>query len=584
MYTQTRRLITILQAILLTGLCSAITQPAVCQTETFDIVTYTPPKDLAGIGWKKEIKQGVVNYIHLNENTGGFCVITMYANSASTGDAQNDFNNKWKELVVTPYKAEANPETETQTTEDGWKAVTGAALVKSDGNDVYIILTVLSGFGKTVSIRSSLNDQSYTAYVDALFETMELDKTKTSTVNNNNTPAAPTKGGTGKFGLMTYNAPAGWSEQIFQDGVVFKPSDLPAGEHLGIQIMQPLYISGSLEEALAQSFEEATTMYNGTSMYQSGGKYSKNASSKSYNGWEYIRGKGGIRVQDGTQHGTEYGLELFVLKINSRFERVAIFESRKYCKGTSLYYASDRRSYRNGIEHLLFSFHFSDFNGPVLSPGALTGNALVGAWQGTMQSTSASAIRLEVFSPIFLTNGQVYFGSKFPLEGLDGINSRLPPQLNNRDWGTYIFSNGRGVVKMPYASIPFIMKGNELIFTKNQTDWPFYQLPSVDGATFNGTYTMSEVNGQIPSISFTADGKFTDNGALKQLYHEYIDCLNPAVNPGSGRYAVKDYSIVFNYTDGRKIVLAFLGAEYDKNNPAPPKLRMSFNEDPMTRQ
>ena len=185
MYTQKWRLITILQTILLTGLCSVITQQAVCQTETFDIVTYTPPKDLAGIGWKKEIKQGVVNYIHLNENTGGFCVITMYANSASTGDAQKDFNNKWKELVVTPYKAEANPETETQTTEDGWKAVTGAALVKSDNNDVYIILTVLSGFGKTISIRSSLNDQSYTAYVDALFETMELDKTQTSTVNNN---------------------------------------------------------------------------------------------------------------------------------------------------------------------------------------------------------------------------------------------------------------------------------------------------------------------------------------------------------------------------------------------------------------
>ena len=227
----------------------------------------------------------------------------MYANSASTGDAQNDFNNKWKELVVTPYKAEANPETETQTTEDGWKAVTGAALVKSDNNDVYIILTVLSGFGKTVSIRSSLNDQSYTAYVDALFETMELDKTKTSTVNNNNIATEPA-GAAGKFGLMTYTAAAGWSEQKFQDGIVFKPLDIPAGEHLAIQIMQPLNISGSLEQALAQSFEEATTMYNGTSMYQSGGKYSKNASSKSYNGWEYIRGKGGIRVQDGTQHGT----------------------------------------------------------------------------------------------------------------------------------------------------------------------------------------------------------------------------------------------------------------------------------------
>ena len=562
---------------------TAIMQQGISQTETFDIVTYTAPKDPMGIGWKKEAKPGVINYMHLNTTDGKFCVITMYANTASSGDAQKDFTNEWAALVVKPYQAEANPKTETQKTADGWEAVTGATAVKVDGTDVYIILTVISGFGKTVSVRSSLNDLSYTAQIDALMETMELDKTKTATVNQNTT-TMPTTGGTGKFGLMNYNAPAGWSEQKFSDGVVFKPLDLPAGEHLAIQIMQPLNASGTLEQALANGFEEATTMYNGSSMYQSGGKYSKNASQKSYNGWEYIRGKGGIRVNDGTQHGTEYGLELFVIKINTRFERVAIFESRKYCKGTSLYYASDRRSYRNGIEHLLFSLHFTDFDGPLLSPGSLTGGGVIGAWQGTMQSTSASGIRLEVFSPIFLTNGQVFFGNKFPLEGLDGIHTRLPPQLNNRDWGTYTFSNGRGVVKMPYASIPFTMKGNELIFTKNQTDWPFYQLPSVDGATFNGTYNMSAVQGKIPSISFTSDGKFTDNGALKQLYHEYIECLNPAVNPGAGGYAVKDYSIVFNYTDGRKIILAFLGAEYDKSNPSPATLRMSFQDDPMTRQ
>jgi hypothetical protein len=325
-------------------------------------------------------------------------------------------------------------------------------------------------------------------------------------------------------------------------------------------------------------------MYKGTSMYQSGGKYSKNVSQKSYNGWEYIRGKGGIRVQDGTQHGTEYGMELFVIKINNRFERVAILESRTYCKGNSLYYSSDRRNYRNSIEHLLFSIHFTDFGGQVLSPGSVRGTGVVGVWQGTMQSTSASVVRLEVFSPIFLTNGQVYLGTKFPTEGLNGINTRLPPQLNNRDWGTYTFSNGKGVIKMPYADIPFSLQGRELIFTKNQTDWPFYSLPSVDGVTFNGTYVMGAVNGKIPSISFTSGGAFTDNGAMNVLYHEYIDCLNPAVTPGSGQYTVKDYSIVFNYTDGRKIVLAFLGAGYDKSNPAPSSLRMSFNEDPMTRQ
>ncbi|HSU27144.1 MAG TPA: hypothetical protein VLJ68_02105 [Chitinophagaceae bacterium] len=546
------------------------------QTETFDIATYTAPKD-----FKKVTNQGVITYSQVNTTQGIFCVIAMYPSSASTGDVQKDFDRDWKDLVVTPFGADANPKTETETTPDGWKLVTGAAPIKMNGIDCTIMLNVISGFGKTISFRTSLNDQSYSTQIDALFGSMELDKTVTSSVNNNNTSSVQAgAGGEGKYGAMIYTPPVGWSEQLYSNGVLFKPLDITGNEYMAIQLMQSLNATGTLEQAIAQSWEDALVMYKGSAMYQSGGKYSKNASQKSYNGWEYIRGKGGIRVQDGSQFGTEYGMELFVIKINNRFERVAIMDSRQYCGGNSLYYTSDRRPYRNSIEHLLFSLHFSDFNGPVLSPGSLTGSGVVGVWQGTMQSTSASGVRLEVMSPIFLSNGQVYFGSKFPLEGLNGINSRLPAQLNNRDWGTYT----SGAVKMPYASIPFRMQGKELIFTKNQTDWPFYELPSVDGATFNGTYVMSAVNGVIPSITFTSSGNFTDRGALKQLYHEYINCLNPAVAPGSGQYTVKDYSIVFSYSDGRKIVLAFLGAGYDKSNPSPPSLRMSFQEDPLTRQ
>ena len=557
-------------------LTNLLLQHSFSQTETFDIATYTPPKD-----FKKDSKQGVVNYTSVNSTTGSFCVIAMYASNASTGDAEKDFKREWKELVATPFKAEANPETETQSA-DGWKAVVGASLVKLDGADVYIILTVFSGFGKTFSVRSSLSDQSYTAQVDALFETMELDKTKTATVNNNNITTATTKGGgKGKFGNMLYSPPAGWSHQVFGDGVVFKPLDLPADEQLAIQIMQPLNASGTLEQVLAKSFDEATVMYNGTSMYQSGAKYGKNAPQKSFNGWQYIRGKGG--VQDA--NGNELGLELFVIKINNRFERVAILESRKYCGGVSRYYATDRINYRNDIEELLYSLQFSDFNVSPLKSGTINGSGIIGLWEGTIQSTgTATGLRLEVFSPIFFDNGQVYFGNKFPTEGLDGLNSRIPPELYPRNWGTYTFSNGNGVLKMPFADIPFRMEGDKLIVNKNQRDWPFYKLNSVDGARFSGTYKMSESYEMIPVISFTADGKFNDNGVVRVLYHDNTTCINPGFKPGSGTYEVKDYTIKFNYTDGRKVKLAFLGTDYDKNNLSPTTIRMSFDDNPLHRQ
>ena len=151
-----------------------------------------------------------------------------------------------------------------------------------------------------MSIRTSLNDPSYTAQVDALFETMKLDKTKTSTMNTIIILHHRQTAATGKFGMMMYTAPAGWSHQSFPDGVVFKPLDLPADEHLAMQIMQPLNFAGSLEQALQQSFDEAATMYNGTKMNYAGeGNYKKRKHKKSFKGWEYIRGNGGVRIGNG---------------------------------------------------------------------------------------------------------------------------------------------------------------------------------------------------------------------------------------------------------------------------------------------
>ena len=73
-----------------------------------------------------------------------------------------------------------------------------------------------------------------------------------------------------------------------------------------------------------------------------------------------------------------------------------------------------------------------------------------------------------VYTPVFLSNGQAYFGPKFPSEGLNEMDTRVRAELYQRDWGTYTFSNGRGVLKMPYADIPLRMEGNTLIITANQ--------------------------------------------------------------------------------------------------------------------
>jgi hypothetical protein len=47
---------------------------------------------------------------------------------------------------------------------------------------------------------------------------------------------------------------------------------------------------------------------------------------------------------------------------------------------------------------------------------------------------------------------------------------------------------------------------------------------------------------------------------------------------------VKDYTVIFNYTDGRKIKIAFMGVGYNKTNPSPATLTLSVNEDVLKKQ
>ena len=110
-------------------------------------------------------------------------------------------------------------------------------------------------------------------------------------------------------------------------------------------------------------------------------------------------------------------------------------------------------------------------------------------------------------------------------------------------------------------------------------------LNDVDYVKFRGTCATDAWNGMVSTVTFTHDGKFTDKGAIRILYHEYVECLNPALAPGSGTYEVKNHSIIFSYSDGRKIKIAFAEAGFDKNNPDPSSTSVvGFNNDVLKRR
>ena len=119
---------------------------SMAKRETIDITTYDSPGS-----WKKDIKQGLVLYSNVNTTTGGYCVIGIYVGVKSEGDAEKDFKKEWKDLAVTPYKADANAKPETVTTADGKFTDKGALnilnhqtmdpfnITKEAGNGTYMV-------------------------------------------------------------------------------------------------------------------------------------------------------------------------------------------------------------------------------------------------------------------------------------------------------------------------------------------------------------------------------------------------------------------------------------------------------------
>ena len=141
------------------------------QVEKLGDITFSPPK-----GWAKSAKDHAVVFSEIDQKAGNFCFITLYAASVSEGSPQKDFATAWKTRVVEPWGGEANPKTET-VPDDGWTGIAGGTQIDFQGNKAFAFLTVVSGFGKTVSILGILNDDSYLPPLQAFVEKIDIDKT-----------------------------------------------------------------------------------------------------------------------------------------------------------------------------------------------------------------------------------------------------------------------------------------------------------------------------------------------------------------------------------------------------------------------
>jgi len=157
---------------------------------------------------------------------------------------------------------------------------------------------------------------------------------------------------------------------------------------------------------------------------------------------------------------------------------------------------------------------------------------------------------------VFWSHGKYYDG--MPYQGLINF-SRSDPKNDNAGYYTkdkniitakldHYSSTERMYVFYPPASLKYLDK------------FDYVKCRSVDGLKLNGTFMSADptsvpyyqsLNKPIATISFTADGHFTDN----YLLSDYSD--EPELAPGSGTYYIKDFTITFKFNDGRSVNRSF---------------------------
>ncbi len=183
--------------------------------ETFDLATFNPPA-----GWKKENKEGVTLYTNTNQQNG-YCVIGVYRSKESTGNVKSDFNSEWQDLVVKPLKVTAAPNTEAVQESDGWKVLAGSANFTDGASTAAVLLTTVSGYGRTLSILVLLNDQSYMPVVEKFLDTVNFTR---PTVVNTESPrpaaASGSTGGTSGISISTTNFDDGWTATVQDEYVL----------------------------------------------------------------------------------------------------------------------------------------------------------------------------------------------------------------------------------------------------------------------------------------------------------------------------------------------------------------------------
>lgn len=191
-------------------------------SETFDLVTFTPPS-----GWKKnDTNKNVISYSITNNATGTYCQVGIYRSTTSKGSLKADFESEWQSIIADFYKPTAKPELVPAASENGWDAQGGVAPFMFNGAQSVAMLITMSGYGRCTSIAILSNTDTYQPQIDQFLESVSLKKLEAvsnsvvTQSTSTTTPTIPPIGAKNSgYKFTTINFDDGWTSTEQEDWV-----------------------------------------------------------------------------------------------------------------------------------------------------------------------------------------------------------------------------------------------------------------------------------------------------------------------------------------------------------------------------
>ena len=374
-----------------------------------------------------------------------------------------------------------------------------------------------------------------------------------------------------------FSVPDGWQVKESSQFLEIYPSNLKEKEIFSIILLKGKTSSAPLKDELASAWDEFASILGAQKLNQvSGNYYNSDEPSRTYAGWEYQSGHGSMRSNG------DFFVHAYIIRVGDRIERVIVLAKEIWLDGVrnNIDPTVHHYPYFLTITDFIFNLEFRNFPSEEKPKSSIRGTGITGVWAGL----GFMGGQLKTTYMIFFSNGQVYYGSRFPITGIYELNTYADKERNQRYWGTYQFSGGSGAVTMSYGNFPIRMDGESLIASPISEEHKFIKIPSIDNVKLAGKWTISDQSDRPASLLLRADGTFSDDGALKVLDHSLYEYYSIADGGGSGKYSIKDYTIIFNYDDGRELRIAFPGLDFNTSDPSPSKLILSFNNDILVKQ